>query len=67
MKRPLIVVLDGHPLNPGDLEWKPIEELGELKVYPRSSPDQIAERADRHGIRSQEQRYSIQLQLGTSY
>ena len=45
MKRPLIVALDGHPLNPGDLEWKPIEALGELKVYPRSTPDEAVERA----------------------
>lgn len=29
-----IVNLDGHGLNPGDLSWDPIGELGELTVYP---------------------------------
>ena len=29
-----IVNLDGHGLNPGDLNWGPIEELGQLTVYP---------------------------------
>ena len=32
-----IVVLDGYTENPGDLSWKPLEELGELKVYDRTS------------------------------
>ena len=39
-----IVVLDGYTLNPGDLSWKPLEEIGELKVYDRTSPDSIIER-----------------------
>lgn len=30
-----IVVLDGYTLNPGDLDWKGLEALGELTVYPR--------------------------------
>ena len=40
-----IVVLDGHPLNPGDLSWKGFENLGELIVYDRTSADEIIERA----------------------
>lgn len=40
-----IVILDGHTLNPGDLSWKAFEELGELTVYDRSTPDEVKERA----------------------
>lgn len=32
-----IVVLDGYTENPGDLSWSGFEELGELKVYDRTS------------------------------
>lgn len=32
-----IVVLDGYTENPGDLSWAPLEELGELTVYDRTS------------------------------
>lgn len=31
-----IVVLDGYTLNPGDLNWNKIKELGELKVHDRT-------------------------------
>jgi len=40
-----IVILDGHTLNPGDLSWKAFEELGEVVVYERSSPEEVIERA----------------------
>lgn len=40
-----IVVLDGHALNPGDLDWGPLEALGEVQVYPRSTPEEVPERA----------------------
>ena len=40
-----IVILDGHTLNPGDLSWEGFEGLGELKVYDRSSPEEVLERA----------------------
>ena len=40
-----IVVLDGYTLNPGDLEWDEISALGELKVYDRTDPGDIMERA----------------------
>jgi glycerate dehydrogenase len=40
-----IVFLDGYALNPGDLSWQPLEELGELTVYDRSAPDETVLRA----------------------
>ncbi len=40
-----IVVLDGYALNPGDLSWEKIAELGELVVYDRTPEEQIHERA----------------------
>ena len=40
-----IVVLDGYTLNPGDLSWECLEALGELKVYDRSSGEEVLERA----------------------
>lgn len=39
-----IVVLDGYTLNPGDLSWKGLEELGELVVYDRTPEDKVSER-----------------------
>lgn len=39
-----IVVLDGIPLNPGDVSWAPIEALGRLTVYADTAPEQIASR-----------------------
>lgn len=40
-----IVVLDGYTLNPGDLSWDGIKELGDLIVYDRTPPDEIIERS----------------------
>ena len=40
-----IIVLDGYPLNPGDLDWKPIGELGELTVHERTPPELIEKHA----------------------
>lgn len=34
-----IVVLDGHILNPGDLTWESLEQLGDTVVYDRTSYD----------------------------
>ena len=39
-----IVILDGYALNPGDLSWKPVEELGEVVIYDRTEDDEIVER-----------------------
>lgn len=43
--KPRIVVLDGHTLNPGDLNWDTLGEMGELTVHDRTTPEQVAERA----------------------
>ena len=40
-----IVILDGYTLNPGDLDWESLQNLGDVTVYDRSAPDQIVERA----------------------
>lgn len=40
-----ITILDGFGLNPGDLSWKDFEELGEVKVYDRTSPSEVIERS----------------------
>lgn len=39
-----IVILDGHALNPGDLNWDFLNQFGEVTVYPRTPDDQIAAR-----------------------
>ena len=40
-----IVVLDGHTLNPGDLSWSGLENLGVCTVHDRTPPDLVVERA----------------------
>jgi len=40
-----IVVLDGYALNPGDLSWSHMQELGELTVYDRTPVEQVFQRA----------------------
>ena len=40
-----IVVLDAYTLNPGDLSWSKLEALGNLKVYDRTLPEEIVDRA----------------------
>lgn len=40
-----IVVLDGYTLNPGDLSWAALEELGGCQVYDRTEPEQTVGRA----------------------
>jgi len=39
-----IVILDGAPMNPGDLDWQPLRELGELIVYDHTAAEQLLER-----------------------
>lgn len=39
-----IVVLDGFTLNPGDLSWSDLEQLGSCRIYDRSSPDEVTAR-----------------------
>lgn len=36
-----IVVLDGYTLNPGDLDWKGFEALGDLTVYERTNKEDV--------------------------
>lgn len=38
-----IVILDGFRINPGDLSWKPFEELGDVTIYDRTAPDEVLE------------------------
>ena len=39
-----IVMLDGHTINPGDLSWDALSEIGELEVYDATEPDQMLSR-----------------------
>jgi len=39
-----IVVLDGYALNPGDLDWTPLQAYGELTVYDRTEPKDVVKR-----------------------
>lgn len=39
-----IVILDGYTLNPGDLSWKPLKDLGNLTVYDRTPSELVDER-----------------------
>ncbi len=39
-----IVVLDGFTLNPGDLSWDQLDELGELTVYDRTKKEETIDR-----------------------
>lgn len=40
-----IIVLDGYTLNPGDLDWAPLKELGSCVIHPRIAVEQIVEKA----------------------
>jgi len=40
-----IVVLDGFTLNPGDLSWRALQDLGECRIYDRTPVEEIAPRA----------------------
>jgi glycerate dehydrogenase len=40
-----IVVLDGHTLNPGDLSWGALQQLGACEIFDRTPAHLIAERA----------------------
>jgi len=39
-----IVVLDGQTLNPGDLSWKSLAEIGDLTVHEQTDSDEIIDR-----------------------
>ena len=40
-----ITVLDGYTLNPGDLSWSPLQNLGACHIYDRTPPEAIIPRA----------------------
>ena len=40
-----IVVLDGYTLNPGDLSWEGLQQLGDCTVFERTPPIQVVPRA----------------------
>lgn len=44
MNKHTIVILDGYTANPGDLSWDVFAELGYVKVYDRTSADDVVER-----------------------
>lgn len=39
-----IVILDGVTINPGDLSWDALKEIGEVQIYERTSGDELTER-----------------------
>ena len=44
MEKKNIVVLDGYTLNPGDLSWDALKEIGNCTIYDRTSKDDVVER-----------------------
>lgn len=40
-----IVILDGYTLNPGDLDWSPLEKIANVKVYERTAVADVIERS----------------------
>lgn len=40
-----ITVLDGYGMNPGDMSWEALEELGDVTVYPRTAPAEVIGRS----------------------
>ena len=39
-----IIVLDGTLLNPGDLSWDALKQLGDVTIHERTAPDEVADR-----------------------
>lgn len=44
MKKKKIVILDGEVINPGDLSWDGLAQLGDLKIYARTENKDIIKR-----------------------
>ncbi len=40
-----IVILDGYCVNPGDISWDRLKELGSVKIYERTSDEDVSDRA----------------------
>lgn len=49
-QKPVIVVLDGYTLNPGDLNWEGIESIGQCTVYDRTAPGDVLLRSEKADI-----------------
>ena len=45
-----IVVLDSYGMNPGDLSWDALKELGEVTIYDRTSEDEVYQRCSNADI-----------------
>lgn len=45
MSKPKIVITDGHPLNPNDLNWDAFKKIGNTTIYGHTPPDQLIARA----------------------
>ncbi len=45
MPKPKIVITDGHPLNPNDLNWDAFKKIGHTTIYEHTPPDQLIARA----------------------
>ena len=50
MNQTQIVVLDGYALNPGDLSWDKLHELGECTIFDRTDSKDIIERSQNADI-----------------
>jgi glycerate dehydrogenase len=44
MNKPQITIMDGYALNPGDIDWQPLLELGEVSIYDRTPAHLVIER-----------------------
>lgn len=42
--KPYICILDAYTTQPGDLDWSALENLGQVEIHARTSPDQVRER-----------------------
>jgi glycerate dehydrogenase len=40
----IIVYPDAYTINPGDLDWQPLNALGDVRLYDRTSPDELLDR-----------------------
>jgi glycerate dehydrogenase len=45
-----IVVLDGYALNPGDLSWDSLKQLGEVEIHDRTPEELVVERVDKADV-----------------
>ncbi len=62
-----IIVLDGTPLNPGDLNWDALRQLGDVTIHERTAPDQVAERiADAQAVLTNKVKLSAEHLAGAS-